>query len=199
MDYYRTIADSFQSTIENIAVSVDVLAQPLQRSSQLMTEALLADHKVLACGNGVDGALAQVFTGHLQNRFEQDRPALPALSLNADGVTLSGIASQDGLDEIYARQLRALGQAGDILLCVNSGAEAANLQRAVQVARERNMGVIALSNDRCRELGGQLGSEDVELCVPGERSAGVLELQLMVIHCLCQLLDLSLFGAYNQD
>lgn len=199
MDYYRTIAERFQSTIETIALSVDSLATPLERACQLMTQALLEEHKLIVCGNGVDGAVAQLLTSHLLNRFKQDRPALPALSLGADATSLSAIAGTYGLDEIFARQVQALGQPGDILLCIHSGEGATNLQRAVQAARERNMAVIALSNSEDRVFSELIGDRDVEVCVSAHRRASVIELQVMAINCLCELLDLSLFGPYNQD
>jgi len=199
MDFYQTIADNFQSTIETIAHSVDSIATPLERASQLMTQALLDDHKILACGNGADAAIAQLFCSHMQNRFDQDRPPLPALSLSTDSVNLTAIADSDSFGDIYARQVSALGLAGDILLCINSGSRAENLQRAMTVARDRNMAVIALSNDNDEVAAETPATPTVELRLTASRRSKVLELQLMTINCLCELLDRSLFGYHNQD
>jgi phosphoheptose isomerase len=198
MDYYKIISENFQATIETIAGSVDTLAEPITRASQLMVGALLEDHKILACGNGVDGALAQLFTSNLLSRFEHERPALPALALNSDGATLTAIAQSSGLNDIYSRQLRALGQGGDVLLCINSGSTTSNLLRAIQAAHERNMGVIVLSNSADQELGSLLQPQDVELRVEASRAPRVAELHTMSIHCLCELIENSLFGSYQE-
>lgn len=199
MDYYKIIAENFQSTIETIALSVDTLAEPIERASQLMVRALLEDRKILACGNGVDGALAQLFASNLLSRFEHDRPALPALALNSDGASLTAIAQSGGINDVYSRQLRALGQGGDILLCINSAGTAGNLLRAIQAAHERNMAVIALSNGADGELSTLLQAEDVELRIGATRPPRVVELHTMSIHCLCELIEHSLFGSYNQE
>ncbi len=199
MDYYQIIADNFQSTIETIAMSVDTLAGTIERSTQLMVTALLADRKIIACGNGVDAALAQLFACNLINRFDEDRPALPALTLGADSATITAIALSSSINDIFARQLRALGQADDILLCINSSKGASNLVRAIQTAQERNMRVIVLSNSRDGELGALIRPEDVQLQVPATRQARIVEMHAMVIHNMCELIDHSLFGNYHRE
>lgn len=199
MSYYETIAENFQNTIEIIALSVDDLAEPIERGSELICAALLEDRKVMACGNGVDAALAQLFCANLSSRFEQERPALPALALCADAATASAIAQADGLDEIYSRQLRALGQPGDVLLCINSAGAAGNLLRAAEVAHERNMALIVLSSSASVESGALIRVQDVELRVQSARRPRTVEIHTMIIHSLCELVDHRLFGSYNQD
>ena len=199
MDYYDIIAENFQSTIEVIAMSVDSLAERIGRGSELMVQALLEDHKIIACGNGVDGALAQLFACNLISRFEHDRPALPALALNSDGAGLTAIAESGGLNDIYSRQLRALGQPGDVLLCVSSAGQANNLLRAVQAAHDRNMTVVTLTSGTDGEFGALLQQDDVEIRVDSQRRPRVVELHTMTIHCLCQLIEHSIFGSYSQE
>jgi D-sedoheptulose 7-phosphate isomerase len=199
MDYYQIIADNFQSTIETIAMSVDGLAEMIEQSSQMMVKALLADRKIIACGNGVDAALAQLFTCNLVNRFEEDRPALPALTLGAESACVTAIAQSGSINDIFSRQLRALGQAEDILLCINSSRGAGNLLRAVQTAQDRNMSVILLSNSRDGELGALIRPEDVQLQVHATRQARIVEMHTIVIHIFCELIDQSLFGNYNRE
>ena len=194
MDHYQIISRSFQSTIENIALSVDTLAEPVGRASELMVKALLDDRKIIACGNGVDGTLAQLLTCHLLSRFEHERPALPALALNSDGASLTAIANTGGLNDIFSRQLRALGQAGDVLLCISSAGEANSLLRAVQAAHERDMAVVVLTNATDGELGTLLQQDDVEIRIDSLRRPRVIELQTMTIHCLCELIEFRLFG-----
>ncbi|MBK6509745.1 MAG: SIS domain-containing protein [Haliea sp.] len=199
MAYYQIIADNFQSTIETIAMSADDLATTIERGSQLMARALVAEGKIIACGNGVDAALAQLFTCNLLNRFEQDRPALPALSLAADNASLTAIAQAGAYNDIFSRQLRALGQPGDVLLCINSADGASNLLRAVSAAQERNMGVIVMTHMHDNTLGAVMRPEDVALQVNATRQARVVELHTMAIHNFCELIDHSLFGSYHQE
>lgn len=199
MGYYQIIADNFQSTIETIAMCADDLATMIELGSQLMERALLADRKIITCGNGVDAALAQLLACNLLNRFEQDRPALPALSLAADNISLTGIAQAGVFNDIFSRQLRALGQSGDVLLCINSGDSASNLLRAVHTAQERDMGVIVMTHTRDNVLGAVLRPEDVELRVSATRQARVVELHTVAIHNFCELIDHSLFGSYHQE
>jgi phosphoheptose isomerase len=198
MDYYQIIADNFQETIETIAMSVDDLAIAIERGSQLISAALLTDRKIIACGNGVDAALAQLFVCNLLNRFEQDRPALPALSLAADNVSMTAIAQSGAFNDIYSRQLRALGQAGDVLLCISSVENASNLLRAIQMAQDREMSVIVMSSLRENALGAILRPDDVELRVNTTRRARIVEMHTMTIHSLCELIDHALFGGYEQ-
>ncbi len=199
MDYYQIIADNFQNTIETIAMSADNLAETIERGSQLMVRALLADRKIIACGNGVDAALAQLFACNLLNRFEEDRPALPALTLGSDSASVTAIARTSGFNDIFSRQLRALGQAEDVLLCINSSQGTGNLVRAVQTAQERNMGVIVMSNSGDGELGALLRPEDVELRVPTTRQVRIVEMHTMALHSICELIDQILFGTYNRE
>lgn len=199
MDYYRIIADNFKRTIETIALSVDDLAGKIERGSQLMASALLADRKIVACGNGVDAALAQLFVCNLLDRFEEDRPALPALTLGADLASLTGIARDGSTREIFSRQLRALGHAGDVLLCINSSEGASNLSLAVRTAQERNMGIVVLSNSLDGELGSLMRADDVELRINATRRARIVEMHTMAIHNFCELIDHNLFGTYNPE
>jgi D-sedoheptulose 7-phosphate isomerase len=199
MDYYRIIADNFQGTIETIAMSVDNLAESIEHGGQAMADSLLQDGKIIACGNGVDAALAQLFACNLLNRLEEDRPALPALTLVTESASITAIAQASGINDIFSRQLRALGEAGDILLCINGSSGADNLAQAIRAAHERNMIVVMMSNDGDNELGQLLESEDVEIKVPATRQARIAELHTMVINNLCELIDYSLFGTYNQD
>ena len=199
MDHYLLISDNFQDTIETIALSVDALANPIREASQLLVDTLLRDGKIISCGNGADGALAQLFACNLLNRFEHDRPALPALALNSDGASLLGIAQGGGLNDTFSRQVRALGQPGDTLLCISSGGDATNLLRAIQAAHERDLTVVALLHGGDAELGSLLQQEDVRIAVDHPRRARVVEMHTMVLQCLCQLIDHSLFGAYSQD
>lgn len=199
MDHYRIIAENFQDTVETVTMSVDNIADDIERASRLMVEALLSERKIITCGNGVDAALARLLTCNLLDRFEADRPALPALTLGADNTSLTAIARSGGFDEIFSRELHAMGQTGDVLLCISTSAGADNLLRAARTARERNIAVIALSDAGDEGFRSTLGDGDVLIQAGAARRARLVELYTMVIHSFCGLIDYSLFGAYNQE
>ena len=198
MDNYNTISSGFQEVIELISVSVDQLEGPLQRAAAISTEALLAEHKILCCGNGPGSAVAQLFSIGLVHRFEHERPALPASCLSSDGGTLSALATSVGSQEIYSRQVRGLGQAGDILLGVAAGEGNGAIIQAIRAAHDRDMGVIILSGGDCADISSLLLEEDIEIHVASTSAARVIELQTMIVHSLCKLIDQSLFGTYEQ-
>jgi D-sedoheptulose 7-phosphate isomerase len=199
MDHYRIIAENFQDTVETVTMSVDKVADDIERGSRLMVEALLSERKIISCGNGVDGALARLLTCNLLDRFEADRPALPALTLGSDNTSLTAIAGSRGIDEIFSRELQAMGQAGDVLLCISTTAGLDNLLRAVRTARERNIAIIALSEAGDERFSDNLEAGDVLIQASATRRARLVELYTMVIHSFCNLIDYSLFGAYNQE
>lgn len=199
MDDYQIIAGRFQGTIECIAMSVDTLAAPIGQASELMTQTLLQDGKIITCGNGVDAAQAQLFSASLLNKLEQERPALPALHLGSDSASLTAIAASDASREIYSRQLRALGQDGDSLLLVNSGEAGPALADAVDAAHDRNMRVIALSNATDASLPGRLLDSDELVLVEARTRSQTIELHTMALLCFCQLIEHKLFGGYTGD
>lgn len=196
-DDYQLIAANFQQVISTVAMAVDDLAAPIHQAAARMTATLLAEGKIMACGNGADASLSQLLTGTLLGCFEQDRPALPAMALAGDISSVTGIASQQGFNDIYARQVRALGQPGDTLICISSGTVPGSVLRAAQAAHERNMVVVALSNSADLGLAEVLGGNDVAINCSAERRPRVTELHTMVIHLLCELIDHSLFGNHN--
>ena len=195
MDHYQIISSNFQATIESIAMSVDDLAQPLGRASEIMGSALLEDRKILCCGAGPDGALGMLFTANLLDHFERERPALPALCLTADGASLSAIANSSGMADIFSRQVRALGQSGDVLFCIDSNQHPDPcVQRAIQAAAERGLVVVSLAAGA-----GSGGQEDVIITVNASRRHQAVELYTMIINSLCELIDHKLFGPTHQE
>lgn len=196
-DDYQLIAENFQQVISTVAMAVDDLAIPIQLAAGRMTATLLSEGKIMACGNGADASLSQLLTGTLLGCFEQDRPALPAMALAGDSSSVTGIASQQGFNDIYARQVRALGQPGDTLVCLSSGTVPGSVLRAAQAAHDRNMVVVALSNTADPALAELLRGDDVAINCSAARRPRVTELHTMVINLLCELIDHSLFGNHN--
>ena len=196
MDHYQTIAHKFQLTIEGIAASVDLLERPLEQAAGAMTAALLAEGKVLACGTGPDGALAQLLVCRLLSCYDQERPALPALSLAGDTSSFTALASSEGLAEGFSRQVRALGQPGDVLVCIHSGGDRSCLIRAVSAAHQREMTVVTLSNaGRAQPEGDpQFAPGDIQLRLAVGKRSLAIEIHTMAINSLCDLIDQNLFG-----
>ncbi|HAN69489.1 SIS domain-containing protein [Haliea sp.] len=196
-DDYGLIADTVQDTISTLAMAVDELADPIQRAAASMVATLLQEGKVMACGNGVDAGLSQLLCSSLLAGLERDRPSLPAMALSADGASVTGIAHEHGLDEIWACQVRALGQPGDTLVCFSSATAAGSLLRAIEAARERNVAVVVLSNAQDASLSQLLEGTDIAVACTATRRPRVIELHTVIIHLLCELIDRSLFGNYN--
>jgi D-sedoheptulose 7-phosphate isomerase len=170
------------------------IAPLIATAAQRITECLLQDGKVLSCGNGGSAADAQHFSSELLNRFEMERPGLPAIALTTDSSTLTSIANDYEFAEIFAKQVRALGQAGDILLAISTSGNSPNVVRAINAAHERDMHVIALTGRDGGAIARALVSDDLELRVPADRTCRVQEVHLLVIHCLCDLVDVQLLG-----
>lgn len=173
-------------------------AQSLAPMVEAATAAVLAGvtggGKVLACGNGASAAAAQHFAASFVGRYERERPELAAFSLSADAAVLTGIANDFDTRAIFARQVRALGQAGDVLLALSTSGNSANMLAAVEAAHERDMTVVALTGARGGRLAQMLRDTDVQVCVPHELPARILEVHHLVLHCICDGVDAQLLG-----
>lgn len=174
--------------------SAEVLAEPLARAARVMTDTLLEGNKIMACGNGGSAADAQHFAGEMLNRFEFERPGLPALALTTDTSTLTAIGNDESFDQIFAKQVSALGLRGDLLLLISTSGQSANMLRAAQSAFERELRVVALTGRDGGELAQLLRPDDVEVRVPSDSTARIQEVHLLCLHCLCDLIDRQLLG-----
>jgi D-sedoheptulose 7-phosphate isomerase len=162
-----------------------------------MSEALLNDGKILSCGNGGSAADSQHFSSELLNRFEMERPGLPAMALTTDSSTLTSISNDYAYEEIFSKQVRALGRAGDVLLAISTSGNSENVARAIQAAHERSMRVVAMTGRDGGLMADLYRDGDVEIRVPSERTARIQEVHLVVIHCLCDIIDSTLLGGAN--
>jgi D-sedoheptulose 7-phosphate isomerase len=173
-------------------------AQTLAPMVEAATSAVLASvtggGKVLSCGNGASAAAAQHFAASFVGRYERERPELAAFSLSADSAVLTGIATDFDARAIYARQVRALGHVGDVLLALTTSGNSANMIAAVEAAHERDMTVVALTGARGGRLAQLLRDTDVHVCVPHELPARILEVHHLVLHCICDGVDAQLLG-----
>ncbi|KAF7600267.1 MAG: phosphoheptose isomerase [Candidatus Dactylopiibacterium carminicum] len=194
MDLASRMAQSFQDAADNILTATEALAVPLANATELMVGSLLSGNKLLACGNGGSAADAQHFASELMGRFDRERPELAALALSADSAVLSAIANDYAWEEVFAKQIRALGQPGDVLLAISTSGNSANVVAAVAAAHEREMRVVALAGHDGGQLASALQEHDICICVPHTRTARIQELHILAIHCLCDGIDCSLLG-----
>lgn len=188
------VQNHFRQSMAAVQDALETLSPRIAAAAQRMGQALLADRKILACGNGGSAADAQHFSAELLNRFERERPGLPGIALTTDTSTITSIANDYHFDEIFAKQVRALGQAGDVLLGITTSGNSPNVLRAIEVAHERNMVCIALTGRDGGKVPPLLSDEDIHICVAASSTARIQEVHGLIIHCLCDLIDYQLLG-----
>jgi D-sedoheptulose 7-phosphate isomerase len=184
----------FQASIETKQRAMEALSPAVVAAAEVLVHALRHDGKILSCGNGGSAADAQHFSSELLNRFELERPGLPAIALTTDASTLTSIANDYHYHEVFAKQVRALGHANDALLAISTSGNSPNVCAAIRAAHERQMNVVALTGRNGGEITALLSAHDVELRVPAHVTARIQETHLLLIHCLCDLIDYQLFG-----
>jgi D-sedoheptulose 7-phosphate isomerase len=194
MDAETRVREHFAESIATKQASAEQLCVSIASAGALMSRSLLDDGKILSCGNGGSAGDAQHFSSELLNRFEMERPGLPAMALTTDSSTLTAIANDYAYEDIFAKQIRALGRQHDVLLAISTSGNSENVNRAIVAAHERAMKVVALSGRNGGRMTDLLGPDDVEIRVPAERTARIQEVHLVVIHSLCDLIDTTLLG-----
>lgn len=194
MNDEHRIQQLFDASIDVKQRAREALAPAIARAGTLMVRALRDDHKLLSCGNGGSAADAQHFAAELLNRFEMERPPLAAVALTTDTSTLTSIANDYSYDDVFAKQVAGLGRPGDVLLAISTSGNSGNVLRAVQTARDIGIAIVALTGRDGGSIGAALAGGDVEIRVPAESTARIQEVHLLVLHCLCDLIDGALFG-----
>ena len=187
------IKDNFTESIQTKIAALEALAAPIEQAGMIMVNSLLGGHKILSCGNGGSAGDAQHFSAELLNRYETERPSLPAIALTTDSSTITSIANDYHYDEVFSKQVRALGSKGDVLLAISTSGNSSNVIKAIEAAVARDMPIIALTGKDGGDIAGLLGENDVEIRVPSARTARIQEVHLVVIHCLCDIIDTTLF------
>jgi D-sedoheptulose 7-phosphate isomerase len=194
MDHVQRIRQHFADSAQLKIDAAETLAPAIARAAAVMTASLLADGKILACGNGGSAGDAQHFAAEMVGRFERERPELPAISLVTDTSILTAVANDYSFEQVFAKQVRALGARGDVLLAISTSGNSPNVVAAVEAARDREMRIVALTGRDGGRIAQLLADDDVNLCVPHERTARIQEVHLLVIHCICDAVDATLLG-----
>lgn len=195
----QRILGHFHESAELKMQAAEQLAEPIAQAIELMFMALSNGNKILACGNGGSAADCQHFAAELVGRFERERLPLPALALTTDSSILTAVGNDYGYRDIYSKQVQAFGQSGDVLLAISTSGNSANVVAAIDAALERDMRVVALTGKGGGAIGKQITEADVHICVPHERTARIQEVHLLTIHCLCDGIDVALFGGDGND
>lgn len=188
------VKNNFEESVKTTRGVMDELAPIISTAAAVMANALLNERKIFACGNGGSAADAQHFSAEMLNRFERERPGLPAIALTTDASTLTSIGNDYRFEDIFAKQVRALGQPGDVLLAISTSGNSANINLAVDAAHERGMRCVALNGRNGGKLTSLLTASDVDIRVSGTSTARIQEVHGIVIHCLCDLIDYQLLG-----
>jgi len=194
MDLINRISENFSESAHLKLQSMDALAGPIAAAAERMVRCLKLDGKIMACGNGGSAADSQHFAAELLNRFEMERPGLAAIALTTDTSTLTSIANDYDFEQVFSKQVRALGQKNDLLLAISTSGNSKNVLAAVAAAHEGGMNVIALSGRNGGQMTEILQPGDIHICVPAQSTARIQEVHLLTLHCLCDAIDCLLLG-----
>jgi D-sedoheptulose 7-phosphate isomerase len=194
MSLAQRIQQQFQESAQVKLAALAAMAAPLEAATRRMAACLQAGGKVMACGNGGSAADSQHFAAELVNRFEKERPPLAAIALTTDTSTLTSIANDYSYEDVFAKQVQALGRSGDVLLAISTSGNSPNVIEAIHAAHARGVAVVALTGKSGGRIAALLGPDDINLRVPAERTARIQEVHLLAIHCLCDGIDALILG-----
>lgn len=194
MNINKRIIKHFEDSAELKLRIKEELAEPIANGAQLFFDCVTNDGKILCCGNGGSAADAQHFAAELLNRFEKERPGLAAVALTTDSSVLTSIANDYDFNQVFSKQVRALGLPGDSLLAISTSGNSTNVVAAIRAAHERSMRVVALTGRDGGEMAAILRPGDVLICVDTKSTARIQEVHLLALHCLCDIMDYLLLG-----
>jgi len=194
MSLQDRIINHFSDSIQTQQDAMTYLCELIEYASQRLVTALLNDKKILACGNGPSATSVQLLSSAMLNQFERDRPSLPVIALTTDTAAITAIANDYNFDDVFAKQLRALGQSGDILVIYTAGNNSANIAKSITTAHDKDISVIALTGNNGGMIAPLLYETDIEIRVPSNSNARIQEIHVLITHCLCDLIDHQLFG-----
>ncbi len=194
MDLIARVTKNFEDSAQTKLNTVEMLAAPIAAAIETITASLLNGGKILACGNGGSAADAQHFAAELVGRYEAERQGLAAVALTTDTSILTAVGNDYAFNQIFARQVQALGNTGDVLLAISTSGNSENVVEAIAAAHEAGLRVVALTGRNGGRIAEIVCDDDIHLCVPVDRTARIQETHLLIIHCLCDGIDSLLLG-----
>jgi D-sedoheptulose 7-phosphate isomerase len=194
MSLQDRIINHFSDSIQIQQETMNTLSELIEYAAQRLVSALLNDKKILTCGNGRSATSAQLLSSAMLNQFERDRPSLPVIALTTDTATITAIANEFHFDDIFSKQLRALGQSGDVLVVYTDGYNSTNIAKVITAAHDKEISVIALTGNTGGLIPPLLQETDIEIRIPSTSSARIQEAHILITDCLCDLIDHQLFG-----
>jgi D-sedoheptulose 7-phosphate isomerase len=193
MNLQNRIINQFTDSVQTKQDALGELCELIELASQRMVAALLNDRKILTCGNGRSAMSAQLLSSALLNQFERDRPSLPAIVLTADMTAMTAIANDYSYEEVFSKPIRSLGQSGDVLVTYTDGNHSANIAKAITIAHDKDIAIIALTGENNEDISALLTERDLEIRVPSNSAIRTHEVHVLITHCLCDLIDHQLF------
>ena len=194
MNLADRIRQQFSESAQTKLAAAATLADPIAAAVQLMAASLRAGGKIMACGNGGSAADSQHFAAELINRFERERAPMAAMALTTDTSILTSVANDYAFEQVFAKQVLALGRPGDVLLAISTSGNSPNVLAAMEAARQRSIRVVALTGRGGGKMGAALAAGDIHLDVPATRTARIQEVHLLILHCLCDGIDTVILG-----
>lgn len=194
MDLAAHLRQHFDEGIELRRRMAETLPAQIALAGAALANALRSGRKALACGNGGSAADSQHFAAEIVGRFERERPGMPAIALTVDTSAITAIANDYDFDRVFSKQVEALGQPGDVLLAISTSGNSKNVMEAVKAAQAKAMVVIALTGRDGGAMGSMLRDGDFHLNVAHARTMRVQEIHLLVVHCLCEVVDNLIYG-----
>lgn len=192
MNFTEIIKSQIDASINTKLAVKQQLSETIATAGIMLADCLKNGHKVLCCGNGGSASDAQHFSAELLGRYVRERVSLPAISLNSDTSTLTAVANDYGYDQVFARQISGLGQKGDVLFAITTSGNSENIICAVQAAEQRDMRVIVLTGKGGGKISGLLNKDSVNICIPDDVTSRIQEAHIMIIHCLCEIIDMKI-------
>lgn len=193
MNLVEYVKSSFRDSADLKNHMIEVLSPTIVTASEMLAQCIRSGGKVLSCGNGGSACDAQHFTAEIVGRFQIEREGLAAISLATDFAILTSVANDCGYQNVFARQVEALGRDGDVLLAISTSGNSSSIVQAISKAHERGMKVIALTGRDGGAMAGMLRAADIEIRVSAKVTARIQEVHILVIHCLCELVEKILF------
>lgn len=195
----QKITASFTSSIDTKQATLQSEAKKIASATTAIFKAITDGNKIMSCGNGGSAADSQHFIAELVNRFEVERDPIAAISLTTDTSIITAIGNDYSYNEIFSKQVQALGKKNDILVAISTSGNSENVLAAVVEAKKKGLKIILLTGSQDGSIGNLLTESDIIINAQSSVTARIQETHILIIHCLCQVLDLQILQTKEQQ